>query len=174
MYSLQEVRDFCSKRGKLKVLVDTNVLLVLLIGMCDAESLSKFMCTKKYDATDYRLLVDALRYFKPELLLTPHILAEFSAFLRKDVKEPKISHFIHKIIEKLRTCQEEFIQLDHLLGTEPKTLVYLGFSDMSIIEAAKRTGAAILTEDIDLGLYADNSGIPNVKFSALAAAARLT
>jgi len=122
-----------------------------------------------YTDEDYELLISTLRYFKSEIVITPHILAEFSDFLRRDVKEPKLSHYLHIIVGKLKNYSEEHIPLQVILATKMTSLLMLGFPDTSIVEAAKRIKATILTEDTGLGIYADSAGIPNVKFKAMKA-----
>ena len=174
MHTLDEVRLFCEKKGKKKVILDTNLLLLLLVGTCDKDFISRCACISMYTSEDYELLVNTLRYFKAEIVITPHILAEFSDFFRRDVKEPKLSHYLHIVVAKLKNYSEEHIPLEIILGTKMSSLLMLGFPDTSIIEAAKKIDAAILTEDTGLGLQADALGIPNIKFKAVKAMKLIT
>lgn len=169
MLTLNDVRRYRETRGKKKLVLDTNLLLLLLIGSCDKNLLSRSACTQKYTSSDYDLLVTTLRFFNAEIVITPHILAEFSDFSRRDIKEPKIHYYLMTVVDRLKAYQEEHVPLERLLGVEIKILAMLGFPDMSIIEAAKKIDGVILTDDIGLSIYADSSRIANIRFSAMIA-----
>lgn len=174
MYTIADVRRYRETRGKKKLILDTNLLLLLLIGACDKSFLEKCTCTKKYTHEDYELLVKILRFFGSEIVITPHILAEFSDLSMRDIKEPKIHYYLATVIDKLKNYKEEHVSLERLLNTKVKILAMLGFPDMSIIEASKKIDAVILTDDMRLGLYANSCQIANIPFSAVSANSRLT
>jgi hypothetical protein len=169
VYTLNEVRRYRETRGKKKLILDTNLLLLLFIGGCDKKFLPSCQCTEKYTEDDYNLLLKVLNFFEPEIVITPHILAEFSNISRRDIKEPKIHYYLMMVMDKLQHYKEEHIPLDRLLGLGINVIVLFGFPDMSIIEAAKKLGGVILTDEISLGLYANSNQIPNVSFSAVRA-----
>ena len=169
MYTLDNVRVYRETKGKKKLIIDTNLLLLLLVGACDKNFLQSCDCTRKYTGNDYDLLLKILRFFESEIIITPHILAEFSNFFRRDIKEPKIHYYLTTVMDRLKNYKEEHISLERLLGTKVNILVMLGFPDMSIIEAAKKIDAVILTDDVGLSVYADSSQIPNIRFSAVSA-----
>ncbi|MGD1003654.1 MAG: hypothetical protein ABR884_03725 [Minisyncoccia bacterium] len=169
MYTLDEVRAYREAKGKKKLILDTNLLLLLLIGVCDKNLLSKYACTEKYTINDYSLLLKILRFFESDIVITPHILAEFSNLVRRDIKEPKMHYYLATIMDKLKSYQEEYIPLDRLLGMGVRVIVLFGFPDMSIIEAARNINAVILTHDIRLGEYANASGLPSISFGAVQA-----
>lgn len=169
MYTLESVRVYRERGTKKKLILDTNLLLLLLIGAHNKALLKDCQSTKNYTADDYDLLLQVLLYFQTEIVITPHILAEFSDFSRRDIKEPQIQQYLMMVRDKLKTYHEEHVSLPQLLETNLRVLVTLGFPDISIIEAAKRVGAVILTDDIGLGEYANESRIPSVKFGAVRA-----
>lgn len=78
------------------------------------------------------------------------------------------------VVDKLKGYKEENISLDRLLETKVNILAIYGFPDMSIIEAARKIDAVILTDDISLGQYANSCRIANVSFSAVSANNLLT
>jgi hypothetical protein len=170
VYTLNEICRYREKYGKKKLILDTNLLLLLLIGGYDKSCLDKYQCTEKYTGNDYVLLLKVLNFFKSEIVITPQILAEFSNQTIRDIKNPKIHHFIMMVRDKLRQYKEEYVPLDKLLDIEVKTIVIFGFPDMSIIEAASKIDAVILTDEINLCDHANFKRIPNIRFSALRAA----
>lgn len=174
MFTLRDVRTYREKKGKKKLILDTNLLLLLLIGACEKDFLPSCACTEKYTGDDYDLLLKVLRFFESEIIITPHILAEFSNLSRRDIKEPKIHYYLTTVMNRLKTYKEEHISLERLLGTKVDILVMLGFPDMSVVEAAKKIDAVILTDDIGLSLYADSAQIANIRFGAVKANEVLT
>jgi hypothetical protein len=68
--------ELARKHRKSGILVDTNLLLVLLIGTIDKRLIGGKR-TKQYTEDHYRILVDFLKHFR-QLITTPHILAEVS------------------------------------------------------------------------------------------------
>jgi hypothetical protein len=65
-------------RGK-GVLVDTNLLLLLLVGAIDPKHLAKFKPTANhgFTASDFALLCWIIDQF-PRIFTTPHVLTEVS------------------------------------------------------------------------------------------------
>lgn len=169
MYQLSEIRAFCEARGKYKVILDANLLLLFLVGACDTAFIAQHKCTQKYTKDDYALLLNILRYFKSEIVITPHILAEVSDLSRRDITGPRLTHYITRMVERLKTYKEEHVTLERLLESKIHLIASYGFPDMSIIEGAKTLGAAVITDDYALSAYAITCKIPSVSFSALRA-----
>lgn len=59
------------------IIVDTNLLLLLIVGKTAQGRVQKFKRTAMYSADDHRLLLRLLDQFET-LVATPHILAEVS------------------------------------------------------------------------------------------------
>jgi len=166
MYTLEDIRRYCKERGKKKVMVDTNLLLLFLVGSCDINFLSSCESTSKYSKNDHQLLLGMLRYFDSEIVITPHVLAEFSNLSRRDIKEPRLSYYLATVLDALKRHKEEHVPLEIILKSKINVLSSYGFTDISITEAALKINAVILTDDIGLGLYADSKNIANIKFAA--------
>ncbi len=135
------------KRGKEPevVITDTSPLLLLLVGMYDQRLIGKFKRVRKYTTTDYEFLFQFLE--RKKVLVTPQILAEVSN-LTMGLKEKRFSEFIEKNKENLKRVKEKYIAKDEIIET--KELLRFGFTDVSIILAAKEQKAMILTEDYPL------------------------
>jgi rRNA-processing protein FCF1 len=73
---LLEEQVFARHVGK-RVLLDSNLLLVLLAGKLDSRLFGSFKRISTYSLEDYELLERLLRRFSI-LITTPHILAEVS------------------------------------------------------------------------------------------------
>ncbi|GEM_PF-805142 len=169
MYKLEDIRSYCEQYGKKKVIVDTNLLLLLLVGSFDKEFIKDCAATNQYSQLDYDLLLKVLRYFKSEIVITPYLLAELSDFSIKDIKPPKLHYYFMTLIDRLRNYKEENITLEKLLEIKFTIIMRFGFPDISILEVAKSIGAVVLTDDFDLALYANKSRIPNINFRTVRA-----
>lgn len=174
VYTLADVYHYRETQGLKKLLIDTNLLLLLLIGSCDKKWLSDCDCTKAYNEVDLELTLHIISLFAEDIVITPHILAEVSNMSKRDIKEPKIQAYIASLVSQLKNYREEHVPIDSLLGKDPKSLALFGFPDMTIIEAAQKTNAVILSDDRRLCEYASSLGIHNINFKPVKANYLLT
>ena len=68
-------------RGK-GVLLDTNLMLLLAVGLYKRERISSFKRTDQYTARDFSLVADIISKFDRRIT-TPHILAETDNLTRQ-------------------------------------------------------------------------------------------
>lgn len=162
--SIVDVQRYRETYGLNKLVLDTNLLLLLLIGSFKIDSLTKCKCTQKYNSEDYKLLLQIISFFEKKIVITPHILAEFSNLSKIDIKDPQIVEYIAYVIEQLRGYQEQHTPLVELLNIDIVLLARFGFPDVGIIETAKTLNAFILTDDGNLSRHADRIGIANCYF----------
>lgn len=104
---------------------------------------------KDYGKDHYRLLLKIMERFVNKILITPQILVEIDRHSRNVLKPPKFEIYFTKLIDKLRQCQEVYIKHEILLN-EGSGVVQFGFTDISIIEAARKMKSAVLTDDFSL------------------------
>ena len=82
------VGDLIARYRDKGVLIDTNLLLVLLVGNIDLRLIGKTARTDKYSSADYERIRDLLVLFN-RLILLPQVLTEAGNLLRK----PLVSRF---------------------------------------------------------------------------------
>jgi hypothetical protein len=84
------------------------------------------------------------------LILTPHIISEISNLLISRQKRVSFSGNANftKMTEFLHAAQEHHVPKGLILGNSH--LNYLGFTDLSILEAANKEGYGVLTIDNEL------------------------
>lgn len=131
------------------VLLNTNLLLLLVIGSCNTQLIEKHKRTKdKFCIEDYDLLMNKIKQYG-EWRITSHSLAEVSNLLRQNEQDKDLMCCLSKLCEKLK---ESHIDKEKLF----KDSVYkrLGVTDMGII-IKSRTVQCVLTTDFDL--YAEIS-----------------
>lgn len=127
------------------IITDTSPLLLLLMGLYDKNAIEEFKRLSKYDSDDYDLLFQFTA--KRKIIVTPQVLSEVSNFA-KELKQNKFSEFIEGNKPTLEKILEEYIPKVNILAS--KEVVKFGFTDTSIILAAKENNALVLTDDFPL------------------------
>jgi len=152
------------------VLVDTNLLLVYLVGLYDITTsyqlVNTFKCTKSdYESGDFDVLDAFLNNFHVRVT-TPHILAEVSniiiAELNYTAKDLCLG-LIQKMIPA--TFHEHHIPAKDLLA-EDKVRTY-GVPDISILRSAVAGPYLVLTDDDKLSVYLYKVGVDTLSLSEI-------
>ena len=126
------------------IIFDTSPLLLLLMGIYDKNAISGFKRLSEYDADDYELLMQFA--YNRKIIVTPHVLSEVSNFA--DRLKDKFSEFLECTKMTLNRIDEKYIPKNIILSTPE--VIKLGFTDISIIIAAKENNALVLTNDFPL------------------------
>ncbi len=114
------------------------------MGLYDENAIVKFKRLSEYDSDDYKLLLQFTATRK--IIVIPQVLSEVSNF-SKDLKN-KFSEFIEENKPTLEKIDEKYISKTDILASQE--LVKFGFTDTSIILAAKENNALVLTDDFPL------------------------
>lgn len=125
------------------LLLDTNVLIMYLVGLYDPDFIGHFKRTQQYSTEDFQIVRGLAHKFR-RLVTTPHILSELTN-LSRGVPEPHLSGYFRRLIGVLRRAHEVHVHKDVLLSHA--RLPRFGFTDLSILEAAKRSKYLVLTDD---------------------------
>lgn len=131
------------------LLVDTNLFLLYAVGLHDRSAIARFKRTNQYDGDDFDRVSNVARRCS-RLVTTPHILAEISN-LAIDRAAGKYHPFLGVLLEAIRATHELHVAKDIIV--EAATLPFLGFTDTSIVELAKRDGFLVFTDDLPLAAY---------------------
>lgn len=126
------------------LLIDTNVLLMYLVGLHDPNYIPQFKRTQKYTEQDFAIARGFIRHFH-SLITTPHVLSELSN-LSRGVQAHRAEQYFRSLVQVLTEAREEYVRKDCLLGHAKLPL--FGFTDLSILEAAKRLRCLALTDDL--------------------------
>lgn len=140
-----------------KVVIDTIPLLLFLIGGYDEKLISDFKRLKSYHYSikDFATLQHFLSHTK-NIIVTPGVLSEVSNFAEQ-LKNDRFSELINKNIGFLKFTNEIYIEKDNIL--ESNEVFKFGFTDTSILLAAKKNNGEILTRDYKLYNYCHNLGV---------------
>lgn len=169
MFSLDDIRKFINKYNPDGLIVDTNVLILFLIGSYDASFIEGCGIInngkRKYDIKDFNLLKDILNLFK-KIIITPQIIAELSnlSVTGGGIYGEKLISYLQTIIKFLKSVDEQHQRLDCLWGMELEIISRYGFTDMTMYELSRQTKLPILTDDLQFYLYSYGK-IPIIKFA---------
>lgn len=153
--------------GSKTVIIDTNLLLLLLIGSEDKKHISKFKRTQDFNERDYNALLNILGNFK-KFVVTPHILTEISNLAGKNKFYKK--NIFKKCIEVMSSneFEEEFIESQQMFSDDVCYCFYkLGITDAAIIKHAKNKDYKVITIDKDLHSELKKLGIISFNFYPL-------
>jgi len=131
------------------IIVDTNLLLLFLIGIYDINYIQSFKRTSKYNKEDYEIVNRIINSFS-KIIVTPHIIAEFSN-LSFQLPEKLLENYFKSIFAHLNNIDEIYIPKNVILGNQ--ILFKIGFTDLSIIELSKNKTHLVFTDDLPLTGY---------------------
>jgi hypothetical protein len=138
---------FINKYRNSDLLIDTNLLIVFLVGSTDEKIIDKVKPTRAYSREDYQFLLKLIKHFR--VVTTPHILTEASNSCEKTEK-----HHKEKIMQQFSQTVINLIEIPIPSKEAVKTPVFrkLGLSDSIIFELGKK-GLVVLTDDLELHSY---------------------
>ena len=148
------------------VLIDTNLLLLYLIGTYDPEKISAFKRTDTFNLEDFNLL-DRLIGFFPKVFTTPHILTEVSGFaaqFKSNDKANKINSVLFAVFTQLISSFSEIYELSSAISKKPEFL-HFGLADAGIISIGKKY--LVLTDDSHLYGHLQGKGIDTINLNYL-------
>jgi hypothetical protein len=153
---MSDARKKKSKRALAEGLVlDTNLLLVFIVGAYDPLHVSKHKRTReKYRPEDYYNLRDQVTGYQ-RLVTTPHILTEVSNLLGQAPELLRPAYF-KTLARMIPEFEEVHIPAAQIFSEDSSP--YLGITDLGIREVA-RAGHLVLTVDSPLADYLQRQNI---------------
>lgn len=148
------------------VLLDTNVLLLLLVGQTDRRLISRHKRTTQFRPLDFDLLVRFLGGFERRLV-TPHILTETSN-LGGQVGNPDRAKFFRILQVSLGAFEEVTTESRAASEVEEHLFGRLGLTDAVTLVAAARP-CLVLTDDQALAEALSARAVDVVRFNQLSA-----
>lgn len=132
------------RRGD-KLLLDTNLLVLMVIGLTDPMQIERFKRTPAYTRADYELLRDFVNGYRA-LVTTPNVLTETSN-LAGQLSEPLRGSALAVLAGFIGGAEERYFASRTL--TEEGVYLQLGFTDAAVKHAAGER-VSILTDDLPL------------------------
>ena len=136
------------------ILIDSNSLVVLILGLIDPELINTHKKTSIYDEEDFYKLLGLIENFE-NLIFLPNIWTEVDNLLNNFSGERKYL-YVKKITELIKTSTEQYLQSE--LATQENYFISLGITDSLIIKLGKEC-KILITSDSQLSDYAIANGI---------------
>ena len=89
-----------------QIILDSNLLVLLIVGLTDPKLIYKHKRTKSYEKEDFELLVNILSNYD-QVVVTPHILTETSNLVSQ-IGEPTMSLLRKTLLALLKEQKEVF------------------------------------------------------------------
>lgn len=146
------------------ILIDTNILLLYIVGSVNKEAIGKFKRTNRFSSEDFDTLVSILGRFQVKIT-TSNILTETSNLLGHLDKNLRPNYF-GSFATGVNTLQEILVKSSNV--TNSKVFFDLGLTDAVIAETA-RDNYVVLTDDFPLYHYLNSSGIDAINYNHIRA-----
>jgi len=141
------------------VLVDSNLLVLFLVGAVNKRRILDFKRTQGFTIEDFDLLATLIGWFG-KLIATPHVLSQVSDLADLPGKERlKIRRLFRSVVEQI----EESYDRSQALVADP-IFERLGLTDAAIATVCSR-GILVLTVDVDLQLAVQQRGADALNFN---------
>lgn len=142
-----------------RLLVDTNVLLLFIVGSLSLDRIAKHKRTDSFSPEDYQILVNLLRKFRG-IVVTPSVLAEVSNLLGQTDDQTRIA-LLALLGDLVRTSDERYVPSVEVVETVE--FLRLGLTDAGIL-ALTGEDLTVLTDDIHLYLALQRRGVEAINF----------
>ncbi len=146
----------------LRVVVDSNLLLLLVVGLTDRNLVAKHKRLADYRAEDFDLLQNNLSMVQ-SVIVTPNTLSETSNLI-DHIDNPARSRIYETLRKLLHAPNTKEVHIECRTGVGRLELPRLGFTDCTLLEVCA-SGAQLLTVDLGLYLAAMNQGSQALNFN---------
>ncbi|WP_397447760.1 hypothetical protein [Polaribacter sp. R77954] len=135
-------------------LIDTNALIVLIIGLIDPRLINKHKRTSIYEEEDFEDLISFVGDFN-ELVVLPNVWTEVDNLLN-NFKGNRKTEYIEQITSTIKLTTEKILETK--IATESETFYDLGITDSLLFEYSKKC-ELLITSDSSLSDYAIANGV---------------
>jgi rRNA-processing protein FCF1 len=144
------------------LLVDTNLLVLWVVGGVNRNRIETFKRTSNYTKTDYDFLRRVLASFDP-LYTVPHVLAEVSNLTDlPDAERQQARHFLKRTISLLNEAE-----ISSAFAAEDALYLEVGLVDAAIGMVARGHNCTVLTDDQELYLRLSDERVSVIYFRYL-------
>jgi hypothetical protein len=154
--------DTVARYRRSGVLVDTNLLLMYVIGAHDPNELPRFKRTKQFTPEDHALLVGFLGYFQ-RVVTTPHVLTEVSNWAGQLPDHTRMMVF--EVLSDGIALFDEQHDPAVELAADP-AFKRFGITDAAVLHRAKGR-YLVLTDDFRLSQYLQSEEVDVFNFHHL-------
>lgn len=141
------------------VLVDSNLLVLLLVGLVNTHRILEFKRTQDFTIEDFETLSRLIEWFG-KLFTTPHVLSQVSDLTDLTGGDLAIARELFGVlVEKI----EEHYDPSKMVMADP-LFARLGLADAAIATVCSK-GTLVLTSDLTLQLALQHRGVDALNFN---------
>ncbi len=159
---MNNLDNFFNKYRNKGILIDTNILLLLIVGSSNRKRISQFKRTEQFVPEDYDLLIKLINLF-PTIITTSNILTEVNS-LTNQIGEPERSKCFTILAQLISEIEEFALSSQDIIKNNG--FIKFGLTDCGIIELSKNQ-YLVLTDDFKLFNYLQKLGIDSINFNHL-------
>jgi len=146
-------------RGK-GVFVDTNLLVLLVVGSVNPNRVATFKRTQDFTLGDFRMLSRLVDWFGKPLVTTPHVLSQVSDLT--DLAGPEAIVARELLKSTIEVVEERYDEARRLV-VHPLFRRF-GLGDASVAAVCER-GIVVLTADVQLQVALACLGLDAINFN---------
>jgi hypothetical protein len=156
---MTDLQGLIEKHRSNGLLIDTNLLLLYVVGRTNKNRIPNFKRTQKYTIEDFELLTDLVGQFRV-LITTPHVLTEVSNLAALHGAE--LSAFRGLFKQTIEEMDEQYDESRLIAGHS--SFERLGLADAAISTLSRRS-FLVLTDDLDLHAALSRAGVDAINFN---------
>jgi hypothetical protein len=162
---MEDINTLITRHLGSGLLIDTNLLLLLVVGLSDPTQISKHKRTRSVFTDEDFILLDHFAGRFRQIVTTPHVLTEVSNLLGQTPDTLKAIFFGRfKSFLELKSLTEETVSGNVL--SKKDAFEALGIADCAISEVAKGR-FLVLTIDFELAGHLAKEGVDVINFNYL-------
>lgn len=146
------------------VALDTNLLVLLVVGTLDRRLIPRHKRTRKFTPEDFDTLIDEIERYR-RIVVTPNVVTETSNLL-KQTNETTAHRLLERLRQLLSSLSERFVT--SIEAAAAPSFARLGIADAATLHKPP-AGSVLLTDDLPLYLEASRLGRTAVNFTHLQA-----
>lgn len=145
-----------TKYRKSGVLIDTNILLLFIVGSLNPDLIPKVSRTANFSFQDFQIVEKTIDFFDNKIT-TPHILTEVSNLIDRVEIQDAFRSYVEIVVE-------QFIESSRVITNE--MFSKFGLTDAAILELSKDS-YLVLTDDGPLLGLLENKGVDAISLNML-------
>src|SRR5438477_8584458 len=153
--SSEELAELVSRHRSQGVLIDSNLLLLLLVGLCDIDWISGFKRTQQYRSLDFDILHRLVSRFE-RIVTSPNVATEVNG-LANQLRDNWRRVFAAEFKRRIAVMEERYI--GSTAASSEEHFPEFGLTDAVSLRAA-REGYLVLTDDAPLYHLLEGLGLP--------------
>lgn len=147
------------------LIIDTNLLLLLLIGLFDKNQIEKVRRIRTYSIDDFEKIIRLIDFYNKEITITSNLLTEICNLSDTFNIESKYKFF--KFLEEFQSKLTEHHESSFSIILNNQTAFYkFGISDASIVNLAKEK-YLVLTDDLSLYHFISSQNFATLNYNHL-------